>query len=148
MLGCAGDHSGIPDLGLGLSRCTTTPPGTVRFTIGGFYHPDRLVDPTALPLVAKVHVGEAVHLWITADHYCGSGDRPTTWVSTRPDVAEVDGSQDFGELRGKSPGETTVYATTYGSRADLKYYCCGSCSSPAPPPRCRDIPIAAVRVVP
>lgn len=147
--GCSGSLPGGSSDLLGIGSCDETPYGSVKWRIGGFYHPDRLVDPTAVPLVAKVHVGERVELWINVmGHYCGSGNPAAEWISTAPQVVAVEGRGDFATLVGVSEGLAVVFATKYGAPADLSYYCCPPCSSAEPPPSCQYIPISGIRVVP
>ncbi len=144
--GCSPE--GDSSLTVPMGGCQATAYGTAQWTIGGFYRQEQLVDPAAVPLVGKVRVGEEVSLWITVKgSFCGVPPS-AEWTSTDPQVAVVSGDGNFGELTGVSQGRTVVYAMKHGSRADLYYYCCGSCESPAPPPRCQDVPIESVQVVP
>lgn len=147
----------------GSGQCAFTPPGTVHWTIGGFYTSARLVDPKAIPLTAKIHVGETLNLLLEIqDGYCGSNDPPVLadWISTNPQVARISRLGDSGSgpvtglseaetvaLTGLSPGDSVVYANVYGSRADLSYYCCPPCMDTSPaPPSCQHVPISFVRV--
>jgi len=136
----------VPDIGTGSEGCQEAPYGSVQWTISGFYRQEQLVEPAAVPLVAKVRVDEQVSLWIVSS-FCGSSPA-AEWTSTVPQVATVSGIGDSATLTGVSEGRTVVYAMKHGSRADLEYYCCGSCESPTPPPRCQEVPIESVQVVP
>jgi len=146
--GCGFELGGLPGESIGFPEgCQEPPYGSVHWTIGGFYQQDQLVDPAAVPLVAKVRVGEQVGLWITGT-FCGVNPTPE-WISTNPRVATVvERGVDTASLTGFTPGRTVIYALKYGSRADLEYYCCPPCETPTPPPSCQRVPIESVEVVP
>ena len=142
-----GNPSGGGPLGLP-GTCTESPYGSVQWQISGFYRPNQVVEPRAVPLIGRLSVGESVSLNLGGS-FCGAGWPDAVWTSTNPTVASFTGgaSDMFATLTGIAEGETIVYATKHGSRGDLRYYCCGSCASPEPPARCQEIPIASVRVV-
>ena len=146
--GPSGDYfsgGGFPLPGGLPGTCTESPYGSVQWQIHGFYKPNQVVDPRAVPLIGRLSVGESVSLDLGGS-FCGA--RPdAVWTSTNPSVASLTASDLHATLTGISEGETVVYATKHGSRGDLRYYCCGSCASTEPPARCQKIPIATVRVV-
>ena len=149
--------SGVPD-------CS---PATIRFVISsGTLR--RFEDPSADRLIALVHVGESVGLFITPSagtaRGCNHAFGPAQdWTSTDNTVASVVPSEpgsEFAALTGLSPGETVISARVIfplqqppgpGGRlypVSLVYYCCGLATCPAAPRTCMETPIDRVRVVP
>jgi hypothetical protein len=124
---------------------------------------DRLLNvesTTAVPLVARIRVGETVTLWVSpvTTRGCDASYANGSWASTDPSVADVvplDQSGRSARLTGRRPGDTVVsgevvYAPLAGMptrhQAQLMYYCCGS-SCPISPPACAHVPIERLRVV-
>ena len=123
-------------------------------------------DPNAVPLIARVRVGEEVGLFLypRVGGHCNSAFGPVqAWASTNRAVADVvplSPGSSSATLTGLSSGEAVISATVLYPQeppqtslpARLMYYCCKPSDDPFPcpaaPPACRYAPIDRVRVVP